>query len=114
MLLQFLSIVSAIKIYRVTPHDYAQAIEIEMSIARLNGFECPLNEVTPFRQRARPLGPFQLRAYASVLIFGCDCHHVRITEDFISAHRGKMMDKSHEAVADESAPSPTTRLLCND
>src|ERR1044071_10350892 len=91
-------VIRAVEIHSVGAHDDAEAIEIEMCVARLHRVPRPLDKVSAFRERTRTLRPLQLCADTFVLITPGDSHHVRITDNLaLTAHDGCRQELSEQS-----------------
>src|SRR5688500_20148202 len=93
---------------------HAEAVQVEVGVARLHGIPCPLDEVSSFAHRLRALRPLQARANTFVLVIASDGHHVRVTIDLVvRPDRREMVDKPDHAVFRKSAECPTSSLSGN-
>jgi hypothetical protein len=67
-----------IKIWKICSSDTTQPIQIEMSVARLQRIECPLNDGNISGKSILALRQLELAANAEVLIFGQNSYPVRV------------------------------------
>src|SRR6185436_5932067 len=81
-------VVSAVEIYCIVADRNAQAVQIEMGVARLHRIPGPLNKISSFLNCAVTLAPLQLGAHPPVLKIRVDRHHMGVTKNLRVTDRG--------------------------